>query len=120
MRITIISQIGLILLMFQIGMDFEWAIILSAAILTKVLPVYFVGRACGFNRNESSILGTLMNTRALMELIVLNIGFDLKLIPQKVFTMLVIMAVLTTLMAGPVLKRLLIKGGHPIPVGVEA
>jgi Kef-type K+ transport system membrane component KefB len=101
--------------------DWEWlAIILSAAILSKVVPVYFVGRACGFNHNESSILGTLMNTRALMELIVLNIGFDLKLIPQKVFTMLVIMAVLTTLMAGPLLKRLLTKSGHPIPVGVEA
>jgi Kef-type K+ transport system membrane component KefB len=101
--------------------DWEWlAIILSAAILSKIVPVYFVGRACGFNRNESSILGTLMNTRALMELIVLNIGFDLKLIPQKVFTMLVIMAVLTTLMAGPLLKRLLTKSGHPIPVGVEA
>jgi Kef-type K+ transport system membrane component KefB len=55
-----------------------------------------------------------------MELIVLNIGFDLKLIPQKVFTMLVIMAVLTTLMAGPLLKRLLTKGGHPIPMGIEA
>ena len=69
---------------------------------------------------RKAILGTLMNTRALMELIVLNIGFDLKLIPQKVFTMLVIMAVLTTLMAGPLLKRLLSKNGHPIPVGVEA
>jgi len=101
--------------------DWEWlAIILGAAILSKVVPVYFVGRACGFNHNESSILGTLMNTRALMELIVLNIGFDLKLIPQKVFTMLVIMAVITTLMAGPLLKRLLTKNGHPIPVGVEA
>jgi Kef-type K+ transport system membrane component KefB len=61
-----------------------------------------------------------MNTRALMELIVLNIGFDLGLIPQKVFTMLVIMAVVTTLMAGPLLKRLLANAGHPIPVGLEA
>jgi Kef-type K+ transport system membrane component KefB len=101
--------------------DWQWlAIILGTAILSKVVPVYFVGRACGFNHNDSSILGTLMNTRALMELIVLNIGFDLKLIPQKVFTMLVIMAVLTTLMAGPLLKRLLTKGGHPIPMGIEA
>jgi len=61
-----------------------------------------------------------MNTRALMELIVLNIGFDLGLIPQKVFTMLVIMAVATTLMAGPLLKRLLSNAGHAIPLGVEA
>jgi Kef-type K+ transport system membrane component KefB len=101
--------------------DWQWlAIILIAAISSKILPVYIVGRACGFDRNQSSILGTLMNTRALMELIVLNIGFDLGLIPQNVFTMLVIMAVLTTLMAGPLLKRLLSKTGHPIPVGLEA
>jgi Kef-type K+ transport system membrane component KefB len=101
--------------------DWQWlSIILAAAILSKVVPVYFVGRLCGFDRNKSSILGTLMNTRALMELIVLNIGFDLGLIPQKVFTMLVIMAVATTLMAGPLLKRLLSNSGHAIPQGVEA
>jgi Kef-type K+ transport system membrane component KefB len=101
--------------------DWQWlGIILAAAVLSKIVPVYFVGRFCGFDHNESSILGTLMNTRALMELIVLNIGFDLGLIPQKVFTMLVIMAVVTTLMAGPLLKRLLANAGHPIPVGLEA
>jgi Kef-type K+ transport system membrane component KefB len=101
--------------------DWQWlAIILVAAVLSKIVPVYFVGRVCGFDRNQSSILGTLMNTRALMELIVLNIGFDLGFIPQNVFTMLVIMAVLTTLMAGPLLKRLLSKTGHAIPVGLEA
>jgi Kef-type K+ transport system membrane component KefB len=101
--------------------DWQWlSIILAAAVLSKIIPVYFVGRFCGFNRNESSILGTLMNTRALMELIVLNIGFDLGLIPQKVFTMLVIMAIVTTLMAGPLLKRLLANTGHPIPAGLEA
>jgi Kef-type K+ transport system membrane component KefB len=101
--------------------DWQWlGIILGAAILGKVIPVYFVGRACGFDRNQSSILGVLMNTRALMELIVINIGFDLGLIPQKVFTMLVIMAVVTTLMAGPLLKPLLNKVGHAIPVGREA
>ena len=101
--------------------DWQWlAILLSAAILGKIIPVYFMGRACGFDRNQSSILGVLMNTRALMELIVINIGFDLGLIPQKVFTMLVIMAVVTTLMAGPLLKPLLNRVGHAVPVGVEA
>jgi Kef-type K+ transport system membrane component KefB len=55
--------------------DWEWlAVLLSAAILSKIVPVYMVGRVCGFNRNESAILGTLMNTRALMELIVLKSG----------------------------------------------
>jgi Kef-type K+ transport system membrane component KefB len=61
-----------------------------------------------------------MNTRALMELIVLNIGFDLGFIPQNVFTMLVIMAVATTVMTGPLLRRLLPRAGYVIPAGVEA
>ena len=101
--------------------DWGWlTILLTAAVLSKIVPVYWAGRACGFDRNQSSVLGTLMNTRALMELIVLNIGFDLGLIPQKVFTMLVIMAVVTTLMAGPLLKRLLMAAGHAVPAGLEA
>jgi Kef-type K+ transport system membrane component KefB len=51
-----------------IATDWEWLVILlTASVLGKIVPVYFVGRACGFNSNESSILGTLMNTRALME-----------------------------------------------------
>jgi Kef-type K+ transport system membrane component KefB len=101
--------------------DWSWlAVILAVSIGGKIIPVYFMSRACGFNRNQSTTLGVLMNTRALMELIVINIGFDLGLIPQNVFTMLVIMAVVTTLMAGPLLKRLLTSAGHPIPVGLEA
>ena len=101
--------------------DWEWLlVILTASVLSKMVPVYCVGRVCGFNHNESCLLGTLMNTRALMELIVLNIGFDLGFIPQKVFTMMVIMAVFTTLMAGPLLNRLLCQSGHVIPAGMEA
>ena len=101
--------------------DWGWlAIFLTASIMSKIIPVYCVGRACRFDRNQSAILGVLMNTRALMELIVLNIGFDLGLLPQNVFTMLVIMAVVTTLMAGPLLKRLLLCSGHLIPRDIEA
>jgi len=101
--------------------DWTWcSVIFAAAVLGKIVPVYAAARLSGFGRDESAVMGALMNTRALMELIVLNIGFDLGLIPNKVFTMLVIMAVLTTLMAGPLLKRLLANSGYPIPVGVEA
>jgi Kef-type K+ transport system membrane component KefB len=101
--------------------DVQWlGVILAAAILGKILPVYLGGRLCGFDHNQSAILGSLMNTRALMELIVLNIGFDLGFIPQNVFTMLVIMAVVTTVMTGPLLKVLLPRTGHSVPVGVEA
>jgi Kef-type K+ transport system membrane component KefB len=55
-----------------------------------------------------------------MELIVLNIGLDLGFIPPKVFTILVIMAIVTTIMTGPILKVLLPRAGHAIPQGVEA
>jgi Kef-type K+ transport system membrane component KefB len=101
--------------------DWEWmGVILAAAILGKIVPVYVAARFSGFDHTESTILGTLMNTRALMELIVLNIGFDLGFIPQKVFTMFVIMAVVTTVMTGPLLHLLLPRVGHVIPKGIEA
>jgi len=86
----------------------------------KMVPVYFASRLFGFDRRESSILGSLMNTRGLMELIVLNIGFDLGFIPQNMFTMLVIVAIVTTMMTGPLLRLLLPRAGYVIPVGVEA
>ncbi len=101
--------------------DVQWLVaVLAASILGKVVPVYLAGRLSGFDRHQSWVLGTLMNTRALMELIVLNIGYDMGFIPQKVFTMLVIMAVVTTVMTGPLLKVLLPRTGHVIPLGVEA
>ncbi len=101
--------------------DWQWlAALLAAAILGKMIPAYLAGRIAGFNHQESTILGSLMNTRALMELIVLNIGFDLGFIPQNVFTMLVIMAVATTMMTGPLLRMLLPRAGYVIPSGVEA
>jgi Kef-type K+ transport system membrane component KefB len=61
-----------------------------------------------------------MNTRALMELIVLNIGYELGVLPQNVFTMLVMMAVVTTLVTGPALRLLLPRMGHDIADRREA
>jgi hypothetical protein len=55
-----------------------------------------------------------------MELIVLNIGYDLGFVPQSMFTMLVVMAVATTIMTGPLLRVLLPRLNHFIPEGVEA
>ncbi len=101
--------------------DWEWlGLLLAAATLGKIVPVYATSRASGFLRKESAVLGSLMNTRGLMELIVLNIGYDLGFIPQKVFTMFVIMAVVTTVMTGPLLHLLLPRAGYVIPEGVEA
>ena len=101
--------------------DMQWlGVVLVAAVLGKVIPVYIAARLTGFSHIESSILASLMNTRALMELIVLNIGYDLGFVPQSMFTMLVIMAVATTIMTGPLLKMLLPRLSHPIPEAVEA
>lgn len=96
--------------------DLPWlALILAASILAKVLPCYLAGRLSGFSKPESWLLGALMNTRALMELIVLNIAYDLGFLPQKMFTMLVLMAVITTMMTGPLLRLILPRMGHPLP-----
>ncbi len=101
--------------------DFGWlALVLGIAVLAKTVPVYVSGRLCGFDHWQSTILGTLMNTRALMELIVLNIGYDLGFVPQKAFTMLVIMAVVTTAMTGPILQFLLRRSGLPVAARITA
>jgi Kef-type K+ transport system membrane component KefB len=63
-------------------------------------------RVLGLEWRTSGILGILMNTRGLVELIVLNIGLDLGVISPRLFTMLVIMAVVTTMMTSPVLTWL--------------
>jgi Kef-type K+ transport system membrane component KefB len=97
--------------------DWPWmALVLLVAILAKLLPCYAAGRLSGFGRAEAAALGTLMNTRALMELVVLNIALDLGMLPPAMFTILVVMAVVTTLMTGPILKRLLphLAGAKPV------
>lgn len=84
--------------------DWLWcAGFFAVSVGCKIIPVYIAGRLAGLPHQPSAALGVLMNTRALMELIVLNIGLSLGVIPQDVFTMLVIMAIGTTLMTGPLL-----------------
>lgn len=60
----------------------------------------------GMPARESAGLGTLMNTRGLMELVILNIGLDIKVISPALFSMMVIMALVTTFMTSPVLELL--------------
>lgn len=82
-------------------------LVLLAAIGGKIGGCAIAARACGMPWRESAIIGALMNTRGLMELIVINIGYDLGIIPRTVFFMLVLMAVVTTYMTSPLLSRLL-------------
>jgi Kef-type K+ transport system membrane component KefB len=93
--------------------DLPWLLlILAAAILGKIVPVALAARSAGLETRPALTLGTLMNTRALMELIVLNVGYELGFLPQSMFTMLVVMAVTTTLMTGPLLRLLLAPAQH--------
>jgi len=101
--------------------DWAWCLLLvTVAILSKIVPVTLAARASGVTPANAGILGILMNTRALMELIVLNLGYSLGIIPQKVFTMLVVMAVCTTIMTAPLLRRALKRSGRSVERLVEA
>ena len=77
----------------------------------KMAGAYGAARWSGLNRHEAGLLAILMNTRALMELIVINVGFDLGVISQNVFTMLVLMAIISTVMTTPGLRAGLPKLG---------
>ncbi len=76
------------------------------AIVGKLAGAAIAARVCGFNSRASLVIGTLMNTRGLTELIVLNIALEVGAISSILFTALVIMAIITTLMTGPLLKLL--------------
>jgi len=79
-------------------------LILLVAIAGKYIGTYLAATASGINQREASALGWLMNTRGLTELIVLNIGLDLGVISPLLFTMLVVMALVTTVMTSPLLE----------------
>jgi Kef-type K+ transport system membrane component KefB/nucleotide-binding universal stress UspA family protein len=79
-------------------------LILAVAIAGKYFGTYAAARISGISKREASALGWLMNTRGLTELIVLNIGLELNVISPLLFTMLVIMALVTTFMTSPLLE----------------
>ncbi|WP_020503187.1 cation:proton antiporter [Lamprocystis purpurea] len=83
-----------------------WCLLLIAlATLGKFGGSYVAARWAGLSHQEGKVLGIMMNTRALMELIVLNVGYDLGVISQQVFTMLVLMAIFSTVITTPGLRR---------------
>jgi Sodium/hydrogen exchanger family len=80
------------------------AIILAVAIVGKYVGVYLTTRYFGMDKRESAVMGWLMNTRGLTELIVLNIGLQMGVINDLLFAMLVIMALTTTFMTSPLIE----------------
>lgn len=82
------------------------AAIILVATLGKLGGSYWAARYAGLDRRTSAAIGVLMNTRGLMELIVLNIGLDLGILSPRLFAMMVLMALVTTFVATPVLNLL--------------
>ena len=78
-------------------------VIILVAVVGKFLGSALAAKFVGHNWRDSLSIGALMNTRGLMELVVLNIGYDLGVLTTEVFTMMVIMALVTTFMTGPAL-----------------
>jgi Kef-type K+ transport system membrane component KefB len=94
----------------QIGLlngSSDWVICLGlilVATIGKLGGAMFAARLTGINWIDSFALGALMNTRGLIELIALNIGYDLGILSPRIFAMLVIMTLVTTCMTGPLLS----------------
>jgi Kef-type K+ transport system membrane component KefB len=81
--------------------------VIAAAVVGKLFGCGLAARLNGFSPRESACIGTMMNTRGLVELIVVNLGYDMRVIPKSVFCMLVLMALVTTVMTTPLLLRLM-------------
>jgi Kef-type K+ transport system membrane component KefB len=90
------------------------AAVLAVAVLGKGGGCWLAARLSGLGHREALGIGTLMNSRGLMELIIINIGLQHGIISPAIFAMLVIMAVITTLMASPIFDRL--QHGDPPPL----
>jgi len=85
----------------------DWTIclvVIAVATIGKLGGSSLAARLTGMGWRESLQIGALMNTRGLMELIALNLGYELHILSQRVFSMLVIMALVTTIMTGPLLS----------------
>ncbi|WP_114756980.1 cation:proton antiporter [Flavobacterium sp. AG291] len=115
-KVEDVSQVMLLPLFFvftglrtQIGLlddPYLWKVcglIIAVAVVGKFVGSAITARFVGQNWRDSFTIGALMNTRGLMELIVLNIGYDLGVLSAEIFSMMVIMALATTFMTGPAL-----------------
>ncbi|HKR21109.1 MAG TPA: cation:proton antiporter [Pyrinomonadaceae bacterium] len=85
----------------------SWAlcgVIILVAIVGKLVGSMLMSRWTGMSWSNSFAIGALMNTRGLVELVVLNIGYDLGILSGRIFAMMVLMALVTTFMTGPLLS----------------
>jgi len=94
--------------------------IIGAATVGKFVGCTAAARFCGLSWPDAGCLGIMMNTRGLMELVVVNVGYDLGVIPPNVFTMLVLMAVCSTIITAPFLRYYFGKIGYKYNLCADA
>lgn len=82
----------------------DLGLIMVAAVAGKFGGAYFGARTAGVRRRQAGALATLMNTRGLTELVILTVGLQLHILDKSLYTLMVVMAVVTTGMAGPLLR----------------
>ncbi len=89
-----------------LGLDGWWqlGLILLVAVAGKFLGAYGAARAQRVPRRQAGALGVLINTRGLTELVILTVGLQLGVLDGQLYTMLVVMALVTTAMTGPLLN----------------
>ena len=95
------TQIGLL---DDMGSWLICAAVIAVAVAGKLGGGALAARWTGMSWSDSFSIGALMNTRGLMELIVLNLGYDLGILSREIFTAMVLMALVTTFMTGPLLE----------------
>jgi Kef-type K+ transport system membrane component KefB len=104
-------------------MWFYCALIILVAIMGKFGGSTVAARSTGMSWREAGAIGILMNTRGMIELVLLNIGLDIGVISPALFTMLVIMALVTTFMTSPILEWIyfsrLLPDEYPTPDRLE-
>jgi Kef-type K+ transport system membrane component KefB len=95
----------------------ELAGIILVACAGKLVGAATPGLLSGMRWRDAGTLGVLMNTRGLTELVILNAGVSLGVLDPRMFTMMVLMALVTTAMAGPLLPNAPLRADEPAPVG---
>ena len=85
----------------------DWAVcllVLAVAIIGKWGGTYMASRYVGIEKRDALIMGSLMNSRGLMEVIIINLGYDLGIFSEKIFAIMMIMAIVTTFMTSPLVS----------------
>lgn len=97
----------------SVGLIAGWELVLTCAVVLAVAMAGKLGgasvsaRVSGLGWRDACAVGVLMNTRGLMELVILNVGLEIGALTPTLYTMMVIMALATTVMTSPLLRRLL-------------